>query len=143
MGRGKARGGRRGGAATTPQTQVQTTAEKKSPLVQLIGSLLDQAYNTLPEAERPKGEKKNTAITEVEKTTKQIVASDHTELQRLVVSLSITLSLGGVLSSVNAKKVIGSIFSFLVTEVTRHWEQYELSKDQVHPCYVCTCLLCN
>jgi hypothetical protein len=136
MGRGRGRGGRRGGAATTTPTQTQTAAPVMSPLAQLIEGLLEQAYAGLPENERPKGDKRTKAIEEVEKTTKQIVASDHAEAKALVVSLSLTLSLGGILTGPNAKKVIGTIFTYLLSETTRYWKDYGLTKEQVHPSYV-------
>lgn len=136
MGRGKARGGRRGGASAAPQTQTQAVVEKANPLTQLIASLLDQAYTALPEAERPKADKKSIAVAELEKTTKLIVSSEHTETKQLVVSLSLALSLNSVLSSPNAKKVLGIVFTYLIGEVTRYWSQYGLTKDQVHPSLV-------
>lgn len=135
MGRGRGRGGRRGGAATTTPTQEQKVVEK-SPLTKLIEGLLEQAYTNLSEAERPKADKKGKAVEEFEKTTRQLVAVDHTEYQRLVISLSTMLSLNGIVSGINAKKVIGIVFTYLISEVTRYWHQYGFTKEEVHPTYV-------
>eukprot|EP01127_Copromyxa_protea_P006794 TRINITY_DN16778_c0_g1_i1.p1 TRINITY_DN16778_c0_g1~~TRINITY_DN16778_c0_g1_i1.p1 ORF type:complete len:169 (-),score=35.99 TRINITY_DN16778_c0_g1_i1:64-570(-) len=134
-GRGRGRGGKRGGTGTSAEAQAQSAAPVKTALQQFLEGLLNQAYNTLPEAERPKADKKAKGVEEVDKAIKQILSVDPTEVHRLVVSLSLTLSIGGVLTSVNAKKVLGIVFSFALTELTRHWNEYGITKDQVHPSY--------
>eukprot|EP01126_Amoeba_proteus_P009747 TRINITY_DN1371_c0_g1_i4.p1 TRINITY_DN1371_c0_g1~~TRINITY_DN1371_c0_g1_i4.p1 ORF type:complete len:185 (-),score=37.74 TRINITY_DN1371_c0_g1_i4:120-674(-) len=146
--KGGGRGGRGGSIATNttqrPQTSVNTptspepAAPSEGPpkLLELVNCLLEQAFASLPETERPQStEKKQKATQEFAKTFRQILANPFPEVNRFIIFLTVSLQSSGVSNATGSKKIVSTTFTFLLEELTKHWEEYGFVQDEIHPSY--------
>jgi len=110
----------------------------QNPVQDFLKEIILYSYESLP--------KDVLALIDDVSTSKFIENAD-TELRQLLrepkpaeyqkCAIKLCLGLQGVtkISAANAKLVIGEFFTLMMEEITKHWNEYGIRRDNVHPDY--------
>lgn len=122
-------------AAKTTASSVITPA---NPLRELVSHLLSQAETSVLGPKKVLSqEKHDKSVAALESTLRSIAKEPKTtEMQRHAVVMVTQLQINSGLTGVDARKIMALIFTFFIIEIQRHWRNYAIAPEDVHPDFV-------
>eukprot|EP01123_Difflugia_compressa_P002988 TRINITY_DN1383_c0_g1_i1.p1 TRINITY_DN1383_c0_g1~~TRINITY_DN1383_c0_g1_i1.p1 ORF type:complete len:191 (+),score=48.77 TRINITY_DN1383_c0_g1_i1:38-574(+) len=136
---GRAKGGRTKGQqpATTSTQQPKPTIELENKLQHLIKDLLLSAFQDLPKEDRPDEETTFKCIKEIENHSKALLKEEKIKLeyQKYAIKFTLTIQMVGKLNGLLARQVVAVIFTYYLDELTKHWMEYDIKKEEIHTDY--------
>jgi len=132
----KGRGGKnQGGAQTT--LQPKPTFEPENPLQILLKQLLQSAFEDFPKDSIPDEETTYKYIHLIDGESRQILKEPKpAEYQKYAIKFCLTLQqTANKLNGNQSRQVVGIFFTYLMEELTKHWNEYGIAKEDVHKDY--------
>jgi len=130
-GRGRGRGKSGGNAQTTPKAApVPELSSFQLWLKGLVTGSIDDSFPKLSDESLVK------CVKEVENVTSQILKQPkHTAYQKHAISLVLAVQTSTGFTPVQARKVVCNMFTFLLDELTKYWNEHGFTKENVHGDY--------
>lgn len=116
------------------QQKAVSQTSSKLTYETLISSLLDQGFEVLDKKDIPNQEKKMKAVAALHTLLKAKLKAprDYKDYPKDAISFNLQLQMNSGLTALNSRRVLSLIFTFLIEELM-NWEEYGVSKDDVHP----------
>jgi len=134
---GKAKGGRAKGQGGQPTQQAKKPSyDPQNPVQELLHHLLHSAFEDLPKDALPDEETTFKCVTALEVVSRQILKEPKpAEYQKHAIKCCLTLQQTTKLNGNQSRQVIGIVFTYLLDELTKHWYEYGITKEDVHCAY--------